>query len=379
MGEAEPRWGPDGGIILPDYPYDRLAPAMELAQRHEGGAVDLSIGTPCDPPSPEVVAALAGSNTERGYPSSVGSPELRRAARSWFERRFGVEVPEGALAACIGTKELVAGMPGWLRLRSPSRDVVLYPSLSYPTYEMGAVLARCIPHAVPVLPSGQLDLASVPEELAQRALVLWVNSPSNPTGQLDDLHAAASWGRERGVLVASDECYTELTWDSPPSTILSEGLEGVLALHSLSKRSNMAGLRVGFYAGDPEVVHFLSELRKHAGFMVPGPVQAAGVAALADDAQVRSQRKIYLERLSYLSELLSGIGWDAPIPRGGLYIWASSKSGESGWEMTDWLARRAGALVSPGELYGPGAGHVRVAAVQPMERLEVVGERLLRG
>ena len=277
-----------GGFEPPPYPYDRLDRLKALADGHEGGLVDLSIGTPGDAPPPEVVAALSSSGAERGYPSSVGTPAFREAAAGWMRRRLGVDVPVGDIAACIGTKELVTAMPQWLHLRDPSRDTVLYPAVSYPSYAMGATLAGC--RSVPVDIEGG-GMESVDADDVARALCLWVNSPGNPTGALTDLEAAAAWGRAHGVPVLSDECYVEFTWDGPARTILEHGAEGVLAVHSLSKRSNLAGLRAGFYAGDPGLVHYLSEVRKHAGAMVPGPVQAAAVVALGDDVHVDAQRE----------------------------------------------------------------------------------------
>jgi aspartate/methionine/tyrosine aminotransferase len=181
-------------FVPPPYPYDRLDALAKLAAEHDGGVVDLSIGTPCDAPSSAVVAALSSSNAERGYPASIGSEPLRSAARDWMKRRFNVDVPVSRIAACVGSKEFVATTPHYLKLRRPDRDTVLYPAVSYPTYEMGAVLAGCRAVAVPMNASGGLDLASISPADAARALLLWVNSPSNPTGALDDLGAAAAWG-----------------------------------------------------------------------------------------------------------------------------------------------------------------------------------------
>lgn len=238
------------------------------------------------------MAALADPVASRGYPPSAGTAALRRAATGWMARRFGVEVDERAVAACVGTKELVAGLPSWLRLRWPERDVVLHPAVAYPSYAMGATLAGAQAVRLPVRSDGTSDLEAVPDQLWERALVLWVNSPANPTGRLDDLDRVVAAARERGVLVASDECYAEFVWTGKPATALGKGTTGVLAVHSLSKRSNMAGLRAGFYAGDEDLVAYLSELRKHAGFMVPGPVQAAMVVALEDDQHVELQRAL---------------------------------------------------------------------------------------
>jgi succinyldiaminopimelate transaminase len=358
------------GFEPPPYPYDRLDDLRKAADSLPGGCVDLSIGTPCDPPPPAVVEALASSGVERGYPPSVGTVALREAAARWLARRFGATVDPGQVAACIGTKEMVAGVPHWLRLRTPGRDTVLYPQISYPTYAMGATLAGC--RAVPYGRLDEIDPAD-----AARALCLWVNSPANPTGEVGDLVGAAAWGRDHGVPVFSDECYVEFTWDGPGRTILTEGSEGVVALHSLSKRSNLAGVRVGFYAGDAALVRYLSEVRKHAGFMVPGPVQAAAVVAFDDDQHVDDQRQRYLRRLDLLAAALrQATGIEAHRPPGTFYLWVAAPGGDA-WGLAHRLAAEGGLLVSPGDFYGrAGAGHVRIAVVQPDDRLELAAQRL---
>jgi succinyldiaminopimelate transaminase len=370
---------PPSGFVPPAYPYDRLDAFAAIAANVPGGVVDCSIGTPCDPvPSVALEAGRAALATSFGYPPSIGSVELRAAAAGWLERRMSVRVSTDDVAACIGTKELVASLPQYLRLRDPSRDTVLHPAVAYPTYEMGAVLAGC--RAVPVALDEQwrLDVSSIADADAERALVLWVNEPGNPTATAADAewfaHVAA-WGRERGVLVASDECYAEFAPE--PATILRSGLDGVLAVHSLSKRSNFAGARVGFYAGDPDVVRYLRETRRHAGFMVPTALQAAAAAALNDDAHAAAQRAEYESRRSQLLEPLAAAGLvhaGGPTP---FYLWLRDRSGADGWAIAERLAR-AGTLVSPGDLFGPaGAEHVRLALVQPAERLELVAERLV--
>ena len=380
--------GPDGvlgpparvaGFQPPPYPYERLEGARVAAAAHAGGVVDLSIGTPCDPPPAAVVAALAGSGAERGYPPSIGTPALRQAFAGWFERALGVRVPPGQIAACVGTKEFVATLPQWLKLRRPWLDSVLYPAVAYPTYAMGAILAGCRPVAVPLGAGGGLDLDAIDPGDAERALCLWVNSPANPTGALDDLAAAAAWGRGHDVPVFSDECYVAYVWRGRPRTILETGFDGVMAVHSLSKRSNLAGVRVGCYAGDAELVDYLAEVRKHVGLMVPGPAQAAAVVALGDEDHVEAQRERYWARLSTMATVLER--WakiEVPLPAGGFYLWVDvSNVGDDGWQFTERLARAGGALVSPGELYGPeGASHVRIAVVQPDDRLELVAQRL---
>ena len=363
------------GFVPPPYPYDRLDRLRPSSEANLGGTVDLSIGTPFDPPPQRVIEALASSGSERSYPASIGSLAFRQAARRWMMRRFDVDVPVEQIGASIGSKEFVATLPQWMKLRTPSRDTVLYPAVAYPTYEMGAILAGCRPVAVGATPTGQLDLDSIDPADAERALVLWVNSPSNPTGKLDDLEAAAAWGRAHGVIVCSDECYVEFTWTGRGRTILESGLDGVVAVHSLSKRSNLAGVRVGFYAGDAELVGYLQEVRKHVGMMVPGPAQAAGVAALDDDEHVAVQRERYRSRLELLAAVLSEWSQESvALPDGAFYLWIPVADG---WEYAERLAREGGALVSPGEFYGPdGARFVRVAVVQPDDRIQLVADRL---
>ncbi|MDT4920715.1 MAG: hypothetical protein QOI15_1617 [Pseudonocardiales bacterium] len=358
------------GFVPPPYPYERLTEVGAIAAQHEGGAVDLSIGTPCDPPPPDVLAALTAGDTARGYPPSIGTAAFRAAAADWVQRRLGASVdPDSEVAACVGPKEFVASVPQYLRLRDPSREVVLYPAISYPTYEMGATLAglRAVPY---------LRLADITDADAEQALCIWTNSPANPSGELHDLAAVAAWGRERGVPVLSDECYAEFSWAAGPTTVLREGSTGLLALHSLSKRDNFAGARIGFYAGDADLVHYLREVRKHAGLMPPGPVQAAAVVALGDDVHVEAQRARYRSRLGRLIEILGAAGYSATMPEGAFYLWAPAPGGDA-WAAARDLAAKAGIVVSPGEFYGPaGAGHFRVAAVQPDDRIELAAHRV---
>ena len=368
------------GFVPPPYPYDRLRALERLADSLPGGVVDCSIGTPCDPvPDVAVRAASAALANSMGYPPSAGSLPLREAAAGWIGRRFDVAVDASHVGACVGTKELVAGLPHLLRLRNPQRDTVLYPAIAYPSYDMGAVLAGC--RSVPVaLDSGwHLDLDSVSESDADRALLLWVNEPGNPTSSSADaahLAEVAEWARARGIVVASDECYAE--YAPQPTTILATGSHNVLAMHSLSKRSNLAGMRVGFYAGDPDLVEYLVETRKHAGLMAPIPMQAAAVAALGDDDHVAVQRARYQERRALVIDALAPLGL---VHDGGpciFYLWLRRESvADDGWEIAAQLSHAAGLLVAPGDLYGPsGADHVRLALVQPRERFELAFSRL---
>ncbi len=359
----------------PPYPYERLSGIKRIARAHDGGAIDCSIGTPVDAPPPAVLDELARGAGARGYPPSAGTEDFRSSASEWLTTRLGVDVGTDNLAACVGTKEFVASLAGFLHLRSPENDTVLFPAISYPTYAMGATLAGLRALAVPVR-DGRLDLASIDADDARRALVLWCNSPSNPTGGLEDLEAVAAWGRRHHVLVASDECYADYTWSREATSILRTGSSGVLAVHSASKRSNLAGLRVGFYAGDHEIVSYLRSIRQHAGLMVPGPVQAAAAVAYRDEEHVAEQRVRYLTRLTTLAEALRSFGVEAPLPEGGFYLWCR-QDGLDGWALAERLAHVSGIVSSPGELYGEaGAAYVRIAVVQPTERIELAAARL---
>lgn len=365
------------GFVPPPYPYDRLIEVKALAEAKFGAAIDLSIGAPFDPPPAAVIEALSTSNLERGYPPSIGSEAFRTAATRWLDRRFGISVdPATQLGATVGSKEFVAGLPNFLRLRTPDRDTILYPAVSYPSYAMGATLGSCRAVAVPVDEHWRLDLSAIDPSDAARALCLWVNSPANPAGALDDLEAAATWGRANGVPVFSDECYIEFTWTGPGRSILEHGADGVVAVHSLSKRSNFAGGRAGFYAGDTELVHYLREVRKHSGMMVPGPVQAAAVVSFDDDAHVDTIREHYRERLEVGAKIFAALGIPCELPEGGFYLWVKAPGGDA-WALAHRLAEVAGVVVSPGEFYGDaGSGHVRVAAVQPVEQLRLALSRV---
>ena len=374
------------GFVPPPYPQDRLEDLRARAAQVTGGCVDTSIGTPIDPMPAVALRALADAGAgATGYPPSVGTPALREAAAAWMERRVGSGVPPEQVIACVGTKEVVASLPRLLALRDPTRDTVLYPVVSYPTYEMGARLSglRAVP--VPVDEHWHLDIDRVPAADAQRALVLWLNEPANPSGAstpAGELAALVEWARRHGVIVASDECYAEFTYGADgapalPVTALASGPPGVLVVHSLSKRSNMAGLRAGFLAGDGDLVQYLGEVRRHAGMIVPTPVQAAAAAALADDTHVDEQRERYRRRRAVAATALEGFGL---VQAGGpstFYLWLRSADGAGdGWAVAARLAER-GLVVAPGELYGPdGVDFVRLSLTVSDERLELALDRL---
>ena len=324
-----------------------------------------------DPVPARVREALAAASDAPGYPATAGTSALREAAAGWLSRRHQVTVDPGSVLPVIGTKELIAGLPALLGC-GPG-DVVVHPTLAYPTYDVGARLAG----ARPVAADAVVTLGPEPVRL------WWLNSPSNPTGRVlppEHLRKVVRWARERGTVVASDECYIELGWEEQPVSVLRPDVcdgshAGLLAVHSLSKRSTMAGYRAGFVTGDPDLIAELLEIRKHAGMMVPGPVQAALTAALGDDEHADAQRARYAARRELLRPALEAAGWAVEHSQAGLYLWAAHPA-RDGWESVAVLAE-AGILVAPGSFYGPAGGrHVRVALTATDERISAAAARL---
>jgi succinyldiaminopimelate transaminase len=355
---------------LPDFPWDLLQPAKQVAAAHPDGIVDLSIGTPVDPVPPLVQAALTEAADAPGYPLTAGTPALRTAIAGWLARVCGATGRPGVLPT-IGSKELVAWLPTLLGVGRG--DVVVIPPVCYPTYEVGVRLA-----GAEVVRSDSL-LALGPDP---RVKLVWINSPSNPTGRVlpvDHLRKVVDWARERGAVVVSDECYLSLGWEETPVSVLSDEVcggdyTGVISVHSLSKRSNLAGYRAGFLGGDPALIAELLAVRKHAGMIVPAPVQAAMVAALGDESHVTAQRSLYAARREALRDSLVKTGFEIEHSTAGLYLW--STRGEDCWTTVDWLAQR-GILAAPGAFYGPAAArHVRIALTATDERVAAAVSRL---
>ena len=367
---------------LPEFTWDRIAPLGEKAGLHPDGAVDLSMGTPVDPVPDVIRAALAQASNAPGYPAAWGTPRLRAAAAGWLARSVAVSVSPDDVLPVIGTKEFIAWLPVMLGL-GPG-DVMVYPELAYPTYDTGARLAgisAVASDSVAALGPASLGPASAGLE---RVRLVWVNSPSNPTGRVlpvSQLREVVEWAREHGVVVASDECYITLGWDASPVSVLHPSVcggshDGVLDVHSLSKRSNLAGYRAGFVTGDPALVAELLAIRKQAGMLMPGPVQGAMTAALDDDAHAVVQRERYAARRSVLWAAFTRAGWTVDHSEAGLYLWLTHPD-HDGWSAAELLAAQCGILVTPGSVYGPGgARHVRAALTVTDERVAAAAARL---
>ncbi|MFE6896880.1 bifunctional succinyldiaminopimelate transaminase/glutamate-prephenate aminotransferase [Streptomyces sp. NPDC057717] len=367
---------------LPTFPWDKLEPYKKTAAAHEGGIVDLSVGTPVDPVPELIQKALIAAADSPGYPTVWGTPELRDALVGWSERRLGARgFTHHNVLPIVGSKELVAWLPTQLGL-GPG-DKVAYPRLAYPTYEVGARLARA-DHVAYDIEAFAADAACA--ELDPTGIkLLWLNSPSNPTGRVlskDELTRIVAWAREHGILVFSDECYIELGWEADPVSVLHPDVcggsyEGIVSVHSLSKRSNLAGYRAAFLAGDAAVLGDLLQIRKHGGMMTSAPTQAAVVAALGDDEHVQEQRGRYAARRAALRDALVQHGFRVKHSEASLYLWVTRD--ESCWDTVAHLAE-LGILVAPGDFYGPaGDRFVRVALTASDERVAAAVERLSRG
>ncbi len=382
---------------LPDFPWDSLAPYKERASSHAGGLVDLSVGTPVDPTPDVVRSALMAAADAHGYPQTWGTPALREAVVAWFARRRGVpDVNPDSVLPTIGSKELVAWLP--TLLGAGPGDVVAFPAVAYPTYDVGARLAGALPQSMDMTDLGPVTTG--PSMTTPK--LLWLNSPSNPTGEVlghEHLATVVRWARQHGVVVASDECYAELDWrdgagrsssglpvpGAVPSIldprVCGGSHDGLLAVYSLSKQSSMAGYRAAFVAGDPALVGRLLEIRKHAGMMVPWPVQQAMLAALADDTHVAEQRVRYGIRRGHLRSALEHAGYRIDHSDAGLYLWVTrggvDDTGASShcWTILGEMAD-LGILVAPGSFYGAAGGrHVRIALTASDER---IGAAVLR-
>jgi succinyldiaminopimelate transaminase len=371
---------PVWGIDLPDFPWDLLAPYADKARLHPEGIIDLSVGTPVDSTPALIQNALAAAADSAGYPTTIGTVEFRQSAINWLQSNhsvFGLSLSN--VIPSIGSKEIVAWLPTHLGL-GPQHAIAL-PRTAYPTYEIGARLAGCVPMLADTV--AELEAAFNSAEQAGRKLAMaWINSPSNPTGAVktkSELIEIVEWARKRNVLIVSDECYIDLGWDSTPISILNkevcgEDFTGLIAVHSLSKRSNLAGYRAGFIAGDESVVAAVLEVRKHSGLILSSPVQHAAAVAFLDVKHVAEQRETYSKRREIAIAALKHAGFTIDHSNAGLYIWCTRA--ESDWKTVDWFAER-GVLVAPGSFYGKaGEQHVRVALTATDERIGQLPARL---
>ncbi|OHR34865.1 succinyldiaminopimelate transaminase [Corynebacterium sp. HMSC074C04] len=373
MSAARKRVTP--GSLLPQFPWDSLTRAKATAAAHEEGMVNLSVGTPVDEVASIIRQGLSEGAAAPGYPQTVGTPELRAAIVAAMARRYGVTglesaVNGGNVLPVIGTKEAIGWLPFLLGVGAG--HTVVIPELAYPTYEVGVRIAG----------AELLRADSLTQIGPASPTLMFINSPGNPNGKVlgvEHLRKVVEWARARDVIIASDECYLGLGWTEQPVSILDPRVcdgdfTNLLAIHSLSKTSNMASYRTGWFAGDADLIAELVSVRRHMGLMMPGPIQHATIAALNDDSHEAEQKQRYSDRREILRDALVAAGFRVDDSEGGLYLWVTR--GEDCWQTVDWLAER-GILVAPGSFYGPkGAQHVRVGLTATLDDIEVAAARI---
>ena len=358
---------------LPDFPWDTISDARALAENHINGLIDLSVGTPVDDVPAVIQDALLSHTNTPGYPTTIGVAELRHAALGWFERTLGANnLNVRQVIPTIGSKELIAWLPTILDLKKESHIAI--PQIAYPTYEVSAIIA-----GHPIFRYGSIEDLQNARDTGMDICLVWLNSPSNPTGQVlspQEVHQVISWAQSHDIILASDECYIELGWDKSPVSILNSDVsnkrDNLLAVHSLSKRSNLAGYRAGLLSGDQRLVEKVLEFRKHAGMLMPLPIQYAMKAALDDDAHVQVQRGRYAKRREILKAALIDAGFEIDHSEAGLYLWVSQ--GKDSRTTLEYFAKR-GILVAPGDFYGDST-HCRVALTASDDAVELAAKRL---
>ena len=320
--------------------------------------------------TPEVIqSALRNAVNAPGYPTAAGTPALRQAWVCWAQGTLGVELDDAQVAPTIGSKEVVAWLGTLLGLNTSS--TVAIPELAYPTYAVGGMIC-----------GAKVVTYRTSSDIPSEADLVWVNSPSNPSGEVlgvDELRAIVEVGRNLGAPVVGDECYFELGWTADPVSVLDprvcgETQEGVLAVHSLSKRSNLAGYRSGAVLGDAVLVQAIIGARKHTGMLLPSPIQQATIAALDDSQHVADQKLRYANRRDVLHTALTQAGFTIEHSQAGLYLWTTRN--EDCMETVNWFANN-GILVAPGSFYGTaGDQYVRVALTATDERIASAASRL---
>lgn len=375
-------------LDLPEYPWQLMAPYKATAQTHPAGLVDLSIGAPVDATPDVIQQALRAGTNWPGYPGAAGTNELRDAIAQWYHRRRSVKnLTRDNVAATVGSKEFIAWLP--LLLGLGPDDVIVYPTVAYPTYDIGAKIVG----ATSVTAD---SLAGLDEETRDKIKLVWVNSPANPTGIVQEasaLRALVNDARGLGAVVASDECYAELGWgrwdtELIPSILHSqvagEDFTGLLSVYSLSKQSNMAGYRAAFVAGDTKLIAALINLRSHTGMVVPGPIQQATIAALADEDHVAEQKARYRNRREKLVTAIEAAGLVIEHSQAGLYLWVrdptvTNPTAHDSWELVDRFAK-AGMLVGPGVFYSSaGNGYIRISITATDQDVDQAVSRLKAG
>jgi LL-diaminopimelate aminotransferase len=372
---------------LPSYLFADIDRQITEAQARGAEIISFGVGDPDLPTPPHVVEALIEAVRDPAthrYPSYTGMPEFRAAVAGWYGRRFGVDLdPDTEVQPLVGSKEGIFHLP--VAFVDPG-DVALVPDPGYPVYETGTLMAGGEPALLPLTPDNDYlpELTAVPDDVAARARVLWLNYPSNPTAACADLsffQAAVDFCRANDLLLAHDAAYTEITYDgyAAPSVLQAEGaMDCAVEYHSLSKTYNMTGWRIGWVAGAPEAIEALKRVKTNIDSGIFDAVQRAGIAALTgSDEHLMKTVDRYRHRRDLLCDGLKSLGIVVDPPKGSVYVWAPVPTGYDSKSFAARLLEQAAVVVTPGTGYGPsGEGFVRFSITIPDDRLEEGVERL---
>ncbi|HZP26735.1 MAG TPA: LL-diaminopimelate aminotransferase [Dehalococcoidia bacterium] len=374
---------------LPAYLFVEIS--RKIAQKRAQGVdvVSFGIGDPDLPTPPHILQALLEASQDPAnhrYPESEGLPELRQSIAGWYKRRFGVTLdPDTEVLPLIGSKEGIAHIA--LCLIDPG-DIALVPDPSYPVYAIGTMFAGGESYYLPMEEENDflLDLDAVPEDIARRARVLWINYPNNPTAAVADLdffERVVEFARKFDIVVCHDGPYSEVAYDGfrPPSFLQAEGAMDVgIEFHSLSKSYNMTGWRIGMAVGNAQVINALMRVKSNLDSGIPQAIQRMAIAALdgPQDA-IDEHNRIYQRRRDRLTEALTSLGLRVMLSRASLYVWARIGNGMTSAQYCEYLLEEANVVVTPGAGYGPaGEGFIRLSLTIPDEQLEEGVERIRR-
>ncbi|OHB47693.1 MAG: hypothetical protein A2106_03185 [Planctomycetes bacterium GWF2_40_8] len=355
--------------------------------------IDFGVGDPTTP-TPEVIREATKQGIEKrkssGYPSYTGSPEFREAASKWMNKRFSLSLdPATEISSTIGSKEAVFNFAeGFV---NPG-DYVIIPTPGYPPYARGTLFAEGTPFFIPLLPENNFlpDLKSIPEDVCKKAKLMWINYPNSPSGanaSMNFLKEVATFGEKNNIIIVSDEAYIDIYYGEPPHSILEVSTDGVVAIHSMSKRSAMTCYRIGWIAGDSRVVDIFKKVKTNIDSGTPTFIQDGAIAGLNDETHVQIMRDEYKIKRDILVKALTGIGLPDCTPDATIYIWQKVPDGMTSIDFAVKLLNPDIAIVAtPGEWisdksydgHNPGEGFVRFALVPSIKQTEEAARRISR-
>ena len=376
---------------IPPYAFDEMNKIVAQLAAEGVDVIDFGTGDPRDE-TPDFIRnaakAAIDSHKTSGYPSYIGMKKFRDTVAQWYQRRFKVALdPETEITSTIGSKE---GIFNFQQAFLETGDYVLMPSPGYPPYFSGTIFAGGIPYRYPLLAENNLfpDFSKIPDEIAKKAKIFWLCYPNSPTGKLATVklfEQSLEFCQKHNIILASDECYIDLYFREKTISALEVGKKGVIAFHSLSKRNNMTGYRVGFACGDPEIITVFKKLKTNIDSGTSSFMQEAAIAALNDDTHVQLMREKYQQRKDLMVAAFKKSGLQIDEPEGTFYIWQRVPSGHDSVSFAKRLLEKDCAIaVTPGQWLSdtcdngvnPGDNYVRLALVESAERVAEAAERI---